>query len=436
MTPLQNVKKKLAHLAKIWANVRKNGLHAALAVSVVAAGIMCLVGILTTVEGMMHGVSTYIGEMNADNIVISNDGDLSIIVSTEKEALFEDVTDFLEENFEEDERHKVIRESEARDFLKRYPKEYGLATLIVSTGSNRKRIFPKRERRMSMRQRNTTVAKFVGIDERYDIVTGAKFLHGRPFTWQEVRNGHPVVILSRRVYEELFAPLDPIGRKVMLLSDKPWVLTVVGVFERESDGNVSMPIQVYRRAQPWWPNFFIIIKPIPGREEAALARAKRDMEEVRFRKFRRPIPAHVDTNEEIQEKNKLVLRRVRRAGGVVGGITLFVACMSFFNIMIAYVQRRVNEIGLRKALGATSKEILGQFLLETMLICQLGGGLGILGGLVVGYTVGMFMGLPPFMPWLPVLSGILASNLLGGIAGYLPAREAAQVSPISSLQSV
>ena len=120
---------------------------------------------------------------------------------------------------------------------------------------------------------------------------------------------------------------------------------------------------------------------------------------------------------------------------VLGFITLFGASICLMNIMMVSVTERTREIGVRKALGATPTKIKQQFLIEAIVICVMGGSLGVIFSILLGNIVPMLIGAGSFtVPWLWIVVGLIVCICVGLISGYLPARKAARLDPIESLR--
>jgi len=120
---------------------------------------------------------------------------------------------------------------------------------------------------------------------------------------------------------------------------------------------------------------------------------------------------------------------------VLGFITLTGSAVGLMNIMLVSVTERTREIGIRKALGATSKTIQNQFLMESIVICLLGGLFGILFGIIIGNVLSLAVFETGFyMPWHWIFGGIAMCVFVGTISGIIPARRAAKLDPIESLR--
>ena len=124
-----------------------------------------------------------------------------------------------------------------------------------------------------------------------------------------------------------------------------------------------------------------------------------------------------------------------RLGAVsIGLMTLLGAAIGLMNIMLVSVTERTREIGVRKALGATRRNVLLQFLVEAVIICQMGGLLGILLGVLVGNVVILFTGGSFLFPWLWITLALIVCTVVGLLSGLYPAMRAAALDPIESLR--
>lgn len=119
----------------------------------------------------------------------------------------------------------------------------------------------------------------------------------------------------------------------------------------------------------------------------------------------------------------------------VAGISLFVGGIGVMNIMLVSVIERTKEIGIRKAIGATDKDILIQFLIESIILTGLGGISGIIIGVLLGYSLGYIIGIPPIFTLTSILVSLIVSTAIGIIFGVAPAKKAAQLNPIDALRS-
>jgi putative ABC transport system permease protein len=119
----------------------------------------------------------------------------------------------------------------------------------------------------------------------------------------------------------------------------------------------------------------------------------------------------------------------------VAGISLFVGGIGVMNIMLVSVTERIKEIGIRKAIGAKNKDILFQFLTESILLSLIGGGIGILVGYLLSYAIGYFVSIPPVISPTIVGISVIISTFIGLIFGVYPAKQASMLNPIDHTQA-
>jgi putative ABC transport system permease protein len=124
---------------------------------------------------------------------------------------------------------------------------------------------------------------------------------------------------------------------------------------------------------------------------------------------------------------------ITMAASIIGIITLFGAGIGLMNIMLVSVSERTREIGTRKSLGASPRAIRMQFLIEVILIGQLGGAVGITMGVLAGNAIAYAMDTPFVLPWGWMLTGVVLSLLTSLVSGYYPARQASLLDPIIAL---
>jgi putative ABC transport system permease protein len=128
------------------------------------------------------------------------------------------------------------------------------------------------------------------------------------------------------------------------------------------------------------------------------------------------------------------LSNITLGATIIGLITLLGAAIGLMNIMLVSVTERTREIGIRKAMGATQQTIKNQFLIESVVICVLGGLIGILFGIIMGNLISLGLDTGFFIPWFWIITGVIICIVVGLLSGYLPAKRASQLDPIDSLR--
>jgi putative ABC transport system permease protein len=286
-----------------------------------------------------------------------------------------------------------------------------------------------------------------GVTPDYLVARDWRIAKGRAFTSDEVETAAKVVLLGATVVEELFANEGPLGQLVRI-ANVPF--TVVGVLGakgqaaesgRDQDDVALLPLtaaklrvlgarsQVSRRAVD-----FIMVKatstdtmaPVQLQIEQLLRQRHRLAPDDDDFKIREPAAA-MEAQAAAARSLTLFLAAVASVSLVVGGI-------SIMNIMLVSVTERTREIGLRQAVGARRQDIRGQFLIEAVMLCVLGGLTGIVLGIGVAIAIAELVGWPIFVSPLAVLVAFGFAGAVGVFFGFYPAHKASRLDPIEALR--
>lgn len=263
---------------------------------------------------------------------------------------------------------------------------------------------------------------------------------GRFYTETEDQHAALVTVIGSGVREELFGKLDPIGRTIWVANQPLRVIGLLrkqgSVLGRDQDSQLWMPISTYRKrfGGRGSLNFFV-------RAEGGVAGMQKSMDDVRVimrarrrTAFRADDPFSMVTAEALQNLWRNISAGAFALMTFISSISLIVGGIVIANIMLVSVIERTREIGVRRALGATKRNIQSQFLTEAILL-SLGGGLaGVLLGFLISKAIAQFSPLPTLVRPALVLSGLLVAALTGLIAGWMPARRAAALPPIEALR--
>ncbi len=311
----------------------------------------------------------------------------------------------------------------------------------------------------------------IGSIESYALKNNLDIIMGRDITYQDnIENRKVCVVSDHFVKYGLGNMKNPIGKKLEVSTSNGSVVTVyiIGVYKQKQTQLVSMG-QASTKEEDSVTNFVIPIKlvwdtlNIPDDEQGApilyfMNEPGTDLELLKENTksyFKRTMGKEMDSKssvriESLEEQLKMintVLNVITVAISVIAAISLIVGGIGVMNIMLVSVVERTKEIGIRKALGAKNKVIEMQFLVEAVLICAIGGIIGILLGLLNGGLISFIvkqivqskeslsmLTVSVSPPIMAIIVSFLFSSLVGVVFGLYPARRAARLSPIDALR--
>jgi len=282
------------------------------------------------------------------------------------------------------------------------------------------------------------------VSHSYQDVYGFELSSGRYFSLLESSSGKPVAIIGSNISETLFANQNPLGNYIKFMGQKA---LVIGVFEKAGDSiignsdddNIVIPVKFARnfiRVNNESTNPMFMVKAKRGISNAQL---KDDLTRV-MRSIRRLSPK-ADDNFALNETSiiskgiDLMFSVIDLAGIVIGGFSLLVGGFGIANIMFVSVKERTNIIGIQKAIGAKNYFILLQFLFEAILLCLIGGIVGLLivysGTLLAGYYFDFDVSLSTSN----IVMGLWVSVVIGIVSGMIPAISASKLDPVEAIRS-
>lgn len=393
--------------------VRSNRLRSSLTIAIIALGITSLVGILTAVDSMDATLKDAYSRMGAGIINIR--------------SLYSMPADM----------HRIRNQREiSRAQAERFTDYYSTpATVSIFTT-----VLSGTRAEAGQRRTNPTT-DVIATDGNYLRYNMLELSSGRGISSADVEGGRFYCILGDNVARTLFeAQEDPVGQTVHISGRSYIIIGVAAPVGNNAGGSMDGSILVpYTNAlanlATSTPDFTIGILPDPSvSPETAATEA-----EMTFRAVRRLAPFddadfRITRSEAVIEELNSTMRTLTIAAIVIGLVTLTGAAVGLMNIMLVSVRERTREIGTRKALGAASKRIKAQFLMESVIIGQTGGLIGIAAGILIGNIIAAVMQASFIIPWLWMLLAIALCMAVGILSGYIPAKRAAALDPIECLR--
>ncbi len=263
---------------------------------------------------------------------------------------------------------------------------------------------------------------------------------GRNLTEEDVHLSRTVCIIGADVVDVLFPFEDPLGKVIQL---KGINFTVVGVTERQGqsfgqsqDNYVFMPVTTFlQRFRGKSYSLGITVES----ESSELYSETLDEVIGALRAIRKVPPGEendfeITTNDELMETFGSFTGSIKIFAFSVSVIALIVAGIGIMNIMLVSVTERIKEIGIRKAIGATRRHILFQFLTESVFLCQIGGIIGVIFGIAAGNIISLVAKVPAVIPIDWAIYGVISCSIIGIGFGSYPAWRAANLDPVESMR--
>ncbi|SDR65033.1 ABC transporter permease [Christiangramia echinicola] len=396
-------------------SIRNQSLRTILTVLIIAIGITALVGILSAVAALENTISNDFASMGSNTFNLQR-------------------YEFRTQSSRNEDRkvNPVISYRDVKEFEEKFEYPY-TKTAISFTGTSSAEIKYENEK-------TDPEIAVLGVNEFYLENSGINVEDGREFNVFDIENNNNVAVIGSDFKDGIFKGFDPVNRTISIRGAKFKVIGVLeskgSTFGNNQDLRVFIPIQHARSifSQPNI-NYSLSVKV----EDKELLNSAMDEAIITFRNIRALNPKE-ENNFGLERSDDLINRILSITGAlnvaawIISIITIFGSSIALMNIMLVTVTERTREIGVRKALGAKKNTIATQFFLETLVIGQIGGLLGILLGIGIGYAVATSLDFAFTTPWKAMLWATGITILVAILAGSYPAAKAAKQDPIESLR--
>jgi putative ABC transport system permease protein len=404
------------NVSMAFRSLRANKLRTALTLLGVVVGVFSIIGVMTALGVLNQSVTSNLSQLGSETFVIKK---FPSIQRGEGEWL----------KYRHRKKLTVEEVRFVRDFTKlpiAVSAEHQMAPLTIAYGN----------------EKSDPQYQLVGSDDHFATNHNFSVAEGRMLTREDVEYARDVTVLAKDLVGRVFKyTKDPVG-KTVTLNSRPY--TVVGVFEPKGGGagasqdNFALiPItnELKYHVDDDWASISITVRaPTQDELEATQDEVIGALRSVRGVKPGADNDFEVETNSSLVTQFNDFSKYVYYAGFGISAIALIAASIGIMNIMLVSVTERTKEIGIRKALGATRADITGQFLLEAVVLCEIGGVIGIFLGIVLGNLVSIIVKAPVYIPYLWAFIGLAVCSLVGIVFGLYPALKAARMNPIDALR--
>lgn len=285
-----------------------------------------------------------------------------------------------------------------------------------------------------------TKTSVTGSSINYPTLRNAYPYYGRFFTEQENKELKKVCVLGQTVVNDLFGDEDPVGKKIKINRKE---FTVIGILPikgavgmRDQDDIIIVPINVAMKilfGKDYVDQILVEVESIDY-VDRAIKDISNVMRQIMNVAEYKDDPVTVFNLSDIKNMLTQTTKTFSLLLGIIAGISLIVGGIGIMNIMLVSVVERTKEIGLRKAIGATNRAILLQFLIEAVIVSVFGGVIGIILGGSVALILGKITGWSIYVSPMAIMISFTFSAIVGIIFGFWPAKKASNLEPIEALR--
>ncbi|WP_027124838.1 ABC transporter permease [Gelidibacter mesophilus] len=397
-------------------SIRTQLLRTILTVLIIAIGITALVGILSAVSALENTISSDFSSMGANTFNFQR-----YEFTTQRQS-----------GKEVQKINPVISYRDVTDFKNTY--KFPFTQVSISfVGTQAAEV--KYEN-----QKTDPEVMVLGVNEHFIQNSGLEVTEGREFNYFDIENSSTLCVIGSDLAKAILSDVNPIGQTISVRGAKFKVIGVLKAkgssFGNNQDLRMMIPIQKARTLFTS-PNINYSLSVKTDKKD--MLEGAQDDAILTFRNIRNLNPVE-ENNFGIERSDDLINRigsitdYLYIAAWVISMITILGSSIALMNILFVSVTERTREIGVRKALGAKKKTIATQFFMEAIIIGQLGGIIGIILGVLIGYGVSAAADFQFSTPWLAMFSAFTIAFIVAVVAGLLPAVKAAKLDPIESLR--
>jgi len=397
-------------------SIKTQLLRTILTVLIIAIGITALVCILTVVAALENTLSSDFASMGANTFNIDQ----------------YDSSQRLRRNEERKVDNPIISYPEANSFKQKYDYPFTHTSLSFTATSGAEVKFESKK--------TDPEITVLGVDEYFLLNSGLETTKGRNFTGFDITNNTYSCVVGSDFEKNLFADVNPIDKIISIRGAKFKIIGVLkekgSTFGNSQDLRVLIPIQVARSLFTA-PDINYSMSVMVDKKELlnqAVESANSTMRRVRKLSPVKDNNFGISRSDDLINKILSITQYLGVSAWIIGIITIFGSSIALMNIMLVSVTERTREIGVRKALGAKRSTIAIQFFMETLVIGQLGGLLGVILGISAGFGIATAINFIFVIPWGAIIAAFITTFVVAIVSGSYPALKASKLDPIEALR--
>jgi len=405
--------------------LKSNKMRSLLTMLGIIIGIGSVIAIVTVGNSMTDSVSASMQSLGATNIMVN-------VQEVDQEDEGPMNTSSIDES-------DLITDEMIDKYLKIYGNNVEAISLSSSGGSGK-----AKEGRLYAN------VGLTGVNEGYVTANNINMTSGRFVKEGDIKSNRYVAVVSDKLVNNMFSPNeDPLGQEIKVtMDDSIQTFTIVGVYkyeqtmlmggssssEKDIRTDLYIPITTCKKLASEDKGYQYLTVMLTT--DADSEKAVNDTKDFFNTYYKNSTKYEIDvmSMESMMSSVTSMMSTISIAVAVIAGISLIVGGVGVMNIMLVSVTERTREIGTRKALGARNASIRVQFVVEAIIICGIGGLIGIAAGITLGYLGSTLLGFPGFPSIAIIVIAVLFSMLIGVFFGYYPANKAARLDPIEALR--
>jgi len=405
--------------------LKSNKMRSLLTMLGIIIGIGSVIAIVTVGNSMTDSVSASMQSLGATNIMVN-------VQEVDQEDKGPTNTSSIDES-------DLITDEMIDKYLKIYGNNVEAISLSSSGGSGK-----AKEGRLYAN------VGLTGVNEGYVTANNINMTSGRFVKEGDIKSNRYVAVVSDKLVNNMFSPNeDPLGQEIKVtMDDSIQTFTIVGVYkyeqtmlmggssssEKDIRTDLYIPITTCKKLASEDKGYQYLTVMLTT--DADSEKAVNDTKDFFNTYYKNSTKYEIDvmSMESMMSSVTSMMSTISIAVAVIAGISLIVGGVGVMNIMLVSVTERTREIGTRKALGARNASIRVQFVVEAIIICGIGGLIGIAAGITLGYLGSTLLGFPGFPSIAIIVIAVLFSMLIGVFFGYYPANKAARLDPIEALR--